>query len=128
MLGTVPVEALDLDENDSLYDVGLVRRAEGFDEGGRFIIVLVDLDSSENFEAGLVGVVHEEEGYAIVMLEVAEADVLLVAAEVCETDEAWVDDVDEAFVTASVLDVGPAGLADGGHVEAVAGLNEGLFR
>ena len=38
--------------------------AEGFDEGGGFRVVFVDLDAAEDLEAGLVGVVHEEEGYA----------------------------------------------------------------
>jgi hypothetical protein len=62
------------------------------------------------------------------MLQIAEADVLLVATEVCKADEDWVDDVDEAFVAASMLDVGPAGFAYRGHVKAVAVLDKRFLR
>ena len=62
-----------------------------------------------------------------VVLEVAEADVLLVAAEVGEAEERRVDDANEAVGAAAMLDVGPAGLADGGHVEAVAAVDEVLL-
>jgi hypothetical protein len=87
----------------------------------------MDLDSSEDLEAGLVGVVHEEETHAGVVAEVSQTDVLLVAAKIYETDEARVDDTDETFGAAAMLYVGPTGLADGGHVEAVAALEEVLF-
>ena len=89
--------------------------------------MLVGLDAAEDLEARLVRVVHEEEGDAVVVVEVAEADVLLVAAIVCEADEGGIEDVDEAFGASAMLDVGPAGLADGGHVEAVTALDEVLF-
>jgi len=127
VLWTVPIKPLYMDEDDPLDDVRLVLSAEGFEECRRFFIVLVDLDSSENFETGLVGVVHEEEGYAIVMLEVAEADVLLVAAEVREANQGRVDHMNEAFGTAAVLHIWPAGLADGRHVEAIAAEEEVLL-
>ena len=68
VLRAVPVEGFDVDEDDSLDDVGLVGGAEGFDEGWGFVVVLVDLDAAEDLEAGLVGVVHEEEGYAGIVL------------------------------------------------------------
>ena len=54
------------------------------------------------------------------MGEIAEGDVLLVAAKVGEADEVGAKDVDESWRPAAMLDVGPAGLGDGGHVEAVA--------
>ena len=59
--------------------------------------------------------------------QIAQADVLLVAAQVGEAEESGVDDADEAFGAAAMLHVGPAGLADGGHVEAVAALDEVLL-
>jgi hypothetical protein len=62
------------------------------------------------------------------MFEIAQADVLLVAAQICEADETWIDDANEAFGAAAVLHVGPAGFADGSHIEAVAALDEVLFR
>src|SRR5258708_16199074 len=127
VLRTVPVEALDADENDCLYDFGLVGGAEGFDEGWGFLVVLMDFHSAQDLEAGLVGVVHEEEGYARVVFQISQADVLFVAAKIREADERWVDDANEAFGAAAMLHVGPAGLADGSHVEAVAALDEVLL-
>jgi len=128
VLGTVPIEALDVDEDDSLYDVGLVDGAKGFDEGWGFIIVLVDFDVPEDFEARLVGVVHEEQGDAGVVVEVSKTDVLLVAAEIREADKPGIEDTNKPAGSPAMLDVGPAGLADRGHVEAVALLNEFLLR
>ena len=55
MLRTVPVEGFDMDEDDSLYDVGLVGGAEGFDESRGFFVVLVDLDAAEDLEAVWLG-------------------------------------------------------------------------
>jgi len=128
VLRTVPVEALDVDEYDSFYDVGLVDGAERFDESGSLLIVFVNLDSTENLEAGLVGVVHEEERYAGIVFEIAQADVLLVAAQVCEAEESGIDDANEACGAAPMLHVGPAGFAYRGHIEAVAALDEVLLR
>ena len=91
------------------------------------VVVLVDLGVAEDLEARLVGVVHEEECDAVVVGEIAERDVLLVAAEVGEGDEVGAKDVDEAGRAAAMLDVGPAGLGDGGHVEAVAEGDEVLL-
>jgi hypothetical protein len=94
------------------------------DEADGFGVVLgtrlMDLGAAEDLESRLVGVVHEEEGDAVVVVEVAEGDVLLVAAQVGKAEERWAEDVEEAGRPAAVLDVGPAGLGDGGHVEAVA--------
>jgi hypothetical protein len=62
------------------------------------------------------------------VFEIAEADVLLVAAKVCEAEECVVDNANEAFGAAAMLYVGPAGFADRRHVEAVAALDEILLR
>ena len=74
--------------------------------------MFVDLNSAENLEAGLVGVVHEEEGHTWVVFEISQADVLLVAAKIREAEESGVDDTNEAFGAAAMLHVRPAGLAD----------------
>ena len=123
MLGAVPVEGFDVNDDGSLDGSFVGGGAELLDEIGG-LGALVDGGAAEYFEAGLGGVVHEDEGYAVVVLEVAGCDVLLVAAEVGEGDGAVVEDVDEARRAATVLDVGPAGFAGGGHVEGVAGGDE----
>ena len=81
----------------------------------------MDGGAAQDLEAGLGGIVHEDEGYAVVVVQVAGGDVLLVAAEVGESDGAVVEDVDEAGRATAVLNVRPAGFAGGGHVEGVAG-------
>jgi len=123
VLGAVPVEGFDVNDDGSLDGSFVGGGAELLDEIGGFG-ALVDGGAAEYFEAGLGGVVHEDDGYAVVVLEVAGCDVLLVAAEVGEGDGAVVEDVDEARRAATVLDVGPAGFAGGGHVEGVAGGDE----
>jgi hypothetical protein len=87
----------------------------------------MDLDTSKDFETGLVRVIHEEQCHPRIVFQIAQADVLLVAAKVREADERRVDYVNEAFGAAAMLHVGPAGLADRGHVEAVAEGEEGLL-
>ena len=74
--------------------------------------MFVDFDATENLETGLVGIVHEEEGYARIVIKVSQADVLLVAAEICEAEKGRIDDANEASGAAAMLHVGPAGLAD----------------
>ena len=112
MLRAIPVKGLDVDKNCSLDDGVRVRRAEGFDEGRRLGVALMDLNAAKDFEAGLVGVVHEEKGYTSVMLKIIQTDILLVAAKVREADERWVYYMDKTFGTAAMLHVRPAGLAD----------------
>jgi hypothetical protein len=55
---------------------------------------------------------HEEEGYARIVFEISQANVLLVAAQIREADETGVDDTNEAFGAAAMLYVRPACLAD----------------
>jgi hypothetical protein len=64
---------------------------------------------------------------AIVGCEVADADILTVAAKVGNRQRPVVENADEAGRPATVLDVGPAALRYGRHVEAVALGDERLF-
>ena len=50
--------------------------------------MFVDFDAAEDLEASLVRIVHEEKGYARVVLQIPQADVLFVAAQICKADEA----------------------------------------
>ena len=95
VLGAVPVEGFDVDDYGSLDGGFVCGGTELLDEGGGFG-AFVDGGAAEDFETGLGGVVHEDEGYAVVVLEVAGGDVLLVAAKVGEGDGLVVEDVDEA--------------------------------
>ncbi len=73
MLGAVPVEGFDVDEDGSLDDGFWGRRgAEDAMSVAACESLLVDFGASEDLEGGLVGVVHEEEGYTGVVLDVAD--------------------------------------------------------
>ena len=126
VLGAVPVEGFEGDR-DGAFGRGFFGWVAQLGEERCGFGPFVDGGVAEDFEAGLVGVVHEEEGDAVVMEEVSGGDVLLVAAEVGEGEGAVVEDVEEAGVAATELHVGPSGFADSGHVEAVAGAEEGLL-
>ncbi len=54
----------------------------------------------------------------------ADADILSVAAKIREADRRLVQNPHKAGRPAAMLDVGPARLADGGHVERIAGRDE----
>lgn len=86
-----------------------------------------DLYVAENFKACLVGVVHEEKGSFIAGAEVSGGNVLAVAGDVGVGEGVIVEDAEEAGGASSKLDIGPAGLAYGGDIEAVAGGDEGFF-
>ena len=71
-----------------------------------------------------MGVVHQEQRNPVVVVQVASGDVLPIAAEVGETQRVLVKRTQEPHRTATVLNVWPAGLTDGGYVEAVAQADE----
>lgn len=127
MLAAVPVECLDMDDDGALGRSLFAGTTEGFEEPGCFIVSLDDAGATEDFEAALRWVVHEEERHAAVVLEVSAADVLLVSAQVSEGDGLGIKDVEKAFGSAAKLDVGPAGFRDRGHVKAIALAEEGLL-
>src|SRR3954471_8748612 len=124
VLRAVPVETLERDDDATLDDggvagVGELRHQIGLARG-------VDLTRvAQHLQAAPVRVVHQEQRYPVVALEVAEADILPVAEEVGEAERAVVKHLEEAWRAAAVLDVGPAGLAHRGHVEAVTRGDEG---
>jgi hypothetical protein len=127
VLWAVPVESFDVNEHGAFGGSFFFRHTQLVDELACFGGTFVNLGATEEFQARLVRVVHEEECYAIFVLEVADADVLLVAAKVGEAESAVVEDVKEAFEASAILDVRPAGFGDRGHVEAVAGFDEGAL-
>jgi hypothetical protein len=127
MLRTVPVEGFDVDEDDPFDDRRLLFWPEGLDQGRCFGVVFMDLDPAKDLEARLVGIVHEEKSDTRVVIEVSQADVLLIPAQIREAKKIRFNDADEAFRSAAMLYVRPAGLADRCHVEAVPQGNEGLF-
>src|SRR5208282_6202080 len=82
---------------------------------------------AKQLEPGAVRVVHHEEGHPIGGVEVARADKLAIAFEIREADKIRSQHFYESKWTSPVLQVGPACLAYGRHVEAVARGNEVSF-
>lgn len=82
---------------------------------------------AQQLESGAARVVHHEEGNPIGSAEVARADELAVALEIGEADQMRSQHLDEPRGAAAVLDIRPAGLADGCQVEAVARGDEARF-
>src|SRR5271157_1642272 len=82
---------------------------------------------AKQLEPGAVRVVHHEEGDPIGGIEVARADKLAVAFEIREADKVRSQHFYESRWTSAVLHVGPARLAYGRHVEAVARGDEVSF-
>src|SRR3546814_11967394 len=73
-----------------------------------------------DFQAAAVRVVDKDEGETVVGPEVADAQILAVAAEVGIGQRPLVEHLEEAARAAAELHVGPAGLADRRLVEAAA--------
>ena len=67
-----------------------------------------------------MGIVHQDQRRPVVASEIAGADVLAVAAKVGNGERRVVENADEASRSAAMLDIGPAALRDGRHIEAVA--------
>ncbi len=82
VLGAVPVEGGEV-EDDYALGAGFAVDEELIFPGGGFV-PRDDFDVSQHFQAGLVGVVHEEEGRPVVGAEIAGGDVLAVAGDVGE--------------------------------------------
>src|ERR1700722_10092860 len=67
-----------------------------------------------------MGVVHEEQTDSIILQEIANRDILTVAAVIGKAERPCVQYFDKPCWAAPVLDVGPVGLTHRGHVEAVS--------
>jgi hypothetical protein len=62
------------------------------------------------------------------MKQVAGRDVLHIAAQVGEAEGGVIEDAEKTRGATALLDIGPAGLADGGYVEAITAADEILLR
>lgn len=91
VLRAVPVVGLDVDDEDALDDGGVAGDADTLDPLGGFV-AFENLNVAEYFQTSLARVVDQDHGDAIVGEEISGADVLLVAAIVCEREGMVVDD------------------------------------
>ena len=83
--------------------------------------------AAEDLQPAAARVVDQDQRHPVVAGQIADADILPVAAKVREADRPLVQHLEEARRPAAMLDVGPAGLADRRHVEAVARGEEGCL-
>jgi hypothetical protein len=126
VLRAVPVIGNDLDEEQSLHLAAKRLGGELIDHLGMFARV-EHASMAEQFEPCAVRVFHHKEGHPIGNADVARADQLAVTLEICEANEIRSQHLYETRWPAAVLDVRPACLADGRHVEAVARDDETNF-
>ena len=126
VLRAVPVVGNDLDEEQALHLAAERFGGELIDQLGMLARV-EHAGVAEQLEPGAVRVVHHEEGHPIGDVKVARADKLAVAFEIREADKVRSQHLYESRWTSAVLHVGPACLAYGRHVEAVARGNEVSF-
>jgi hypothetical protein len=97
VLLAVPVECFDVNDDGALGGSSFSWNAECFKHGCGIGVPFEDFGAAEDFESALGGIVHEEKGDAVVVFEVAAADVLLVATQVGEGDGLRIQDVQEAL-------------------------------
>ena len=119
VLRAVPVVGNDLDEEQSLHLASERSWRELIDQFG--ILARIEHPGvTKEFEAGTMWIVHHEEGDPIGNAQVARADELAVALEISETNQVRSQHLYEPSRTTPVLQVGPASLTDGPHIETVA--------
>ena len=102
--------------------MGVSRRQQALDEIG---VVLHHLGRAPDLDAAAVGVVDQEQEGAAVLLQIAERDVLPVAAQIGKAQRPLVQDLEEALRAAAVLDVGLSLAIGRGHKDACLGSDEG---
>ena len=102
VLGAVDVPGFDGEDDGPLDLARIVRVAQPLQQLG---VVLDHPGSAPQLDPLLVGVVHQEEERPGVLRQVAERDVLAVAAEVGEGQRPVVQHLQEARRSASMLDV-----------------------
>ena len=78
----------------------------------------------QDFKTRAAWIVHQDQRDTIIGGDIANADVLPVAAEIGKAERFLVEYLEEAGRAAAVLHIGPAGLRNRGHVEAVARCDE----
>ena len=90
----------------------------------RIVGKVLDLDVRENFQPPAVRIIHQDQRGAAAGRNIADGDVLPVAAIIRDRQGLVVEHADEAGRPAAMLHIGPAAFRNGGHVEAVARGNE----
>src|SRR4029077_1967346 len=82
--------------------------------------VLHHLGAAPDLEPARMRPVHQEQMHAVVLGEIADAEILPIAREIREAESAVVEYLQEARRTAAMLHVRPAFAARRRHEEAVA--------
>ena len=93
----------------------------------RLVIAFHDPGSAQDLESQLSDIVHQKESHPVIMQQITNTDVLLVAPKVSEAKRLIVHDVQEPLWAAAVLDIGPSGLAHRSHVEPIPSFDEGAL-
>ena len=82
---------------------------------------------TEYLQPLLANLVHEEQRYPTIGLEIPDADVLFIASQIDKSNGVVAEDAQKALGAPSILNVRPSGLADGCHVKTITLHDEFLF-
>ncbi len=126
VLGAVPVVGGDVEQHRSLDPGGVAGHGEAFDE--RRVVGRVDyLDLGKYLEPRLVRVIHQEDRRFVIRFEIADRDVLEVAAKICVAERLLIKNFQKSLWPAAKLYVRLAVLTDRRHVETIALVDERGF-
>ena len=115
VLRAIAVPGFDGDDHGLLGAGAIAGGHQFFDHGG----IVLHAGAAPDLDAPFVDIIHEEQADAVVLAQVARADVLAVTGVVGEAEGPGVEDAEKSFGAAAMLDVGLAVLAGGAEVEAV---------
>ena len=123
VLRAVPVERLQVNKQGAFSFRPVTGYGEAFREFG-VIDQVVRLDMPVHLQPSAPGIVHEDQGGAVVGRQIANGNVLPVTPVVGECHGPVIQYVEKSGRSAAVLHIRPTVLRDGRHVEAVAGPDE----
>jgi hypothetical protein len=123
MLRAVPVERGQMDQHGP-FRLGFIARNQ---QALRKFWVgreILDFDMAENFEPRPVRIIHQEQGRPVIAGKIAQADILPVAAKIREAQGPLIQHAQKPGRAAAMLQIRPAILRHGCHIETIARRDE----
>ena len=119
MLRAVPVESFDVEQEGTLNLRLVTNWYQQLLQVGA-LGDIEDLGLCGDLQSLLLGVIHQKQRGALVVPQIAGADVLEVPLEVGVSEGCLVQHLEKALWAAAELNIWPTGVIDSGHIETVA--------
>ena len=123
MLRAVPVNCRHIDQKSPPDLCGTTLQGKAFQN----FRVFGGLYPTQQFQSGLIRVIHKKQRYAIINLQITCADKLAVAAEIGKSESLLVYHANKSAWPTPMLHIGPPRFADRRHLETVACADKSLF-